>query len=153
VYWTKYALQAGRSHPERVHIHLADDYSAGILQSLDADGVYSRDAILERLERSGCRDAGRVVEVLDADGDAVEGAAPSSALDLLVRLAGLIESLIRQDCGKRVQPRVQRVDSLQAALDDARRRHVTRSNTVLEFFDAQVVGVVFHLDVGSEEQS
>src|SRR5262249_14659523 len=64
-YWTKRAVQAGRSHPERVHIHLADGDRAGVLQSFDADGVDSRDAILERLERSGRRDAGRVVEVFD----------------------------------------------------------------------------------------
>ena len=122
---TEAALQACGSHPERVHVHLAQDDRAGVLQSHDADGVHSRDAILEPFERSGRRDAGGIVEVLDADGDAVEGTAPSSALDLLVRLAGLIERLIRPDRGERVQPRVQGLDSLQAALDDMGRRYVT----------------------------
>jgi hypothetical protein len=136
-----------------VHIHLADYYSASILESFDTDSVHPRDAIPERLERSRCHDAGCVVEVLDADGDAVEGAAPSSTLDLLVRLAGLIERLIRQDRGKRVEPRVQRFDSHQAALDDTRRRYVPSSNTVLEFSYAQVVQLVAHLDAGSEEKS
>src|SRR4029450_12642422 len=120
--WTEYTLQTGRSHPERVHIHLPDDDRAGTLQSCNADGVCSRDAIPEALERSGCRDAGRIVEGFDADWNAVERAAPLSALDLLVRLAGLIESLIGDDGGKRVQPWVQCFDALQAALDDARGR-------------------------------
>src|SRR5262245_5254742 len=106
-YWTKQALQAGRSHPERVHIHLANDDRAGSLQSLHADGVDSWNAILERLERSGRCDAGCIVEVLDADGHAVERTSPLTALGLLVRLASLIERLIRQDHGKRVQPRIQ----------------------------------------------
>ena len=110
-----------RAHAELVHVRLADDDGAGALQLRDSGSVFGGHAGFECLERSRGPDAGRVVEVFDADRDAVQGSPPAARGDLSFGLAGRGERLIAEHGDKGVQFGV-RCDLLETLADDADRR-------------------------------
>ncbi len=81
---------------EFVHIALADEDRAGIFQAADGFGVFSGESIFIDGAGRGCADSCSVDAVLDADRDAVKGAAERSSGLLLFEDFGLCEGFFAQ---------------------------------------------------------
>src|SRR5205807_10078828 len=84
-YWTKMTDETCRPHAQLVHVHFADDNSPGLFEFRNGHGIDFRNPILESLERRRCFDICGVVEIFDADRNAVKWTAPLAGSDFAFR--------------------------------------------------------------------
>ena len=92
---------------------LAQQHRPGVVQAGDALRVGGRDVVLQNA-RVGCgADAGRIVEVLDGDGDAVQGTPAGPGGEFRLRPPRLAQGHVRGDRDVGVQGAVQALDALE----------------------------------------
>ena len=101
---------------------LADDDSAGLTQPLDREGVFLRHMVLHDLGMAGRRDAGGLVDVLEADRDAVQRSAIFAGGDLGLGGTRLMARRIGEHSDEAVQPAVEPRDAVKPAVDQFNRR-------------------------------
>ena len=108
---------AGEIDGELGEVRLAEDDRAGVEQALDGEGMLRGHVIEAGGRGAGGGRAGDVVEVLDRDGEAVQGAAVDAAGDLLLGDASaVVKLMLAVDVDEGVDLRL---DVLEARDDDA----------------------------------
>src|SRR5262249_33091584 len=128
-----------------MHVRFADDDCACVLQLLDGRSVLLRNAVLERLERRRRLHPGGVVEVFDANRDAVKRTAPVSRLNLRFGVPRLFTRGVREHGDERIQSRCELFDARQHGIDHIDRRDFPRSHSLRDRGDAEVRNR-FHID-------
>src|SRR5262249_54193319 len=111
---TKGAVEARGPHPELVHVRLADDDRASRLEFHDSHRVVRWNTTLEGLERRRGPAAGRVVEILEGDGNAMKRPARSARLNFSFGFSRKLPGLVGEDSDEGVQPGIECLDSRQA---------------------------------------
>src|SRR5579883_1804026 len=86
--------QRRASISELVHIRLAENYSARSFQSAYYFRIMLRYPVFKESTASGCLDPSCIEEVLESNGDAVQGAAPAVVLNLGFSLLGSLHRKI-----------------------------------------------------------
>jgi hypothetical protein len=129
-----------------VHVRLANDDCARVLQFRDRCGVVPGHAVLEFLEGSCRPDIRGVVEILDADRNAVKRPAPLPCLDLGFCDFRALARLIAQNRDEGIQLLIERLNARQATVDDVDGRQFHRPDQRGEFADASVIELFFHDD-------
>jgi len=99
-----------------MHVQFAEKHRSGFFELAHHGGVFGRNSVLE--DRAACRraHAGRVNQILERDGDAVQGAAPSAFLHFGLRNARLGERRVSRHCDECVELRIEPLDTGQACL-------------------------------------
>ena len=82
-------VDAGGAHGELVQVELAHEHGAGVVELAGHEGVFLWDTVAEEVGAGGGGDARRIDDVLECDGDAVEGSAVAAGAKLVVGLGGL----------------------------------------------------------------
>src|SRR5215472_2888135 len=93
---TKVTVNARRALPQPVHIHFSDYDGSGVPEFGNSNSIFSGHAALEMLKRSCCLDPGRVVEVFDAHGYAMQWTSPFTRLYFALRNPGVLPYLVSQ---------------------------------------------------------
>jgi hypothetical protein len=121
------ALEPRGGHSQRIHVRLADDNRAGAFQSLDDICIFGGDAIRESLERGSCLDARGVIEILHADGDAVQRPPPAAARYFRRGGARSFARRISSHGNERVEARIECLDPREVRIDHGNRRERPRA--------------------------
>ena len=100
-----------------VHVLLAENDRSGLPVLLHRKGVLGRDVVREDQGAGGAGDTGEGDVVLDANGDAVEGAAVVATADGLLAPSGLLQGRFRHELDEGAQ-RLQTFGALQGGLGD-----------------------------------
>ena len=112
-------VEGVRAGAELGRVGLAHDDRAGRAEPFHDQAVGDGNVVGERAGAVGGADAGRVVEILDRDGQTVQRPERLAARDPAVRLVGVVQRALLPQADNRVDPRVDRVDPLQV-----RRHHL-----------------------------
>ena len=129
------------SHPELVHVRLADDDGACGLQCRDRLGVPRRNPIGELLKRGGRPNAGRVVEVFHGNGNPVQRTAPLSGVAFRLSRSRLFARGVGQHGDERIQPRIQCLDAREAFVHEFNSRQFPRPQQRGGITDAEMMGL------------
>ena len=124
-----------------VQIRLADQHRAGLAQSRCRRRVEIGHEVLQDRGAGGGGDAGRAVQVLQADRHAVQGAAPVPCLDLGLRLARLLAGKIGGDGDEGVEARLEALDAGERRLGEFHRRQPAVADQPPGAGDGQAVQV------------
>src|SRR4029077_12745609 len=110
-------IERGPAEGELVRRELADDDSAGLTQPLDREGVFLWHIVLHDLGMAGRGDAGGLVDVLEADRDAVQRSAIFAGGDLGFGGTRLMARRVGEHSDEAVQPAVEPRDAIKPAVD------------------------------------
>ena len=130
-----------RAVRELVHVELADDDGAGLLQPRHDLGVLVRHAIREHGARGGRQHPRRVDVVLERDRNPVQRSAPPPAGELRLELPRPGRGALAGHGDVGIEARIDAADPLEVGLHQLRRRQRAGANEPLGPADAQRRGI------------
>src|SRR5262249_6346033 len=137
-------VESGTAVRELVRGKLADEYGSGLVKPRDRSGIDGGNVVDADLRMPGSEDAGRVVEVLQAERDAVHWAAVAAARDFRLGGARLAERQLGRHGDEGVDARIERFDATEQRLGQLDRRELARRNEPRRLGDGEEMQFVRH---------
>jgi hypothetical protein len=110
----KWEIEAWTADRELVRGELAQQYAAGFAQSRGGDAVLLRHDVQAQFRMAGRADAGRIVNVLQRVGDAVERPSVMACLEFRIGAAGIFQGALFGHQHEGVQRAIARGDAGQS---------------------------------------
>src|SRR5262249_11041551 len=132
-------IEAGAAQREFMRRELPHDDRAGVAQFLDGERVGLWHVVLHDLRVAGRRDPGGFVDVLEAERDAVQGAAVFTGVDLALGGAGFDARAVGEDANEAVQFAVELLDARETAVDEFDGREFALLDQLRRFGDRQII--------------
>ena len=143
--WPVPRIVGRRARGELVSVALADQDRAGIPQPANRLGILRRDVVAEERGAMSGPHAIGVEDVLEANRNAVERAAPTAGRELGFRPARPRARLGGHDGHESVQHRIESLDAREMRLGHLHRRHRPRAHQTGELGDREEAQVVVHV--------
>ena len=123
---------------------LPEQHGAGLVELRGRGSVLGGDPVDEDARVRGGQDASRIVDVLEGEGDSVQGSTRPARGDLGLGLLGLAPRQIERARDEGARLAVVLLDALDHRLDQLRGRELSRGDQAPELGDREVVQVASH---------
>src|SRR5690606_38707950 len=137
-------VERGSAVREFVRLQLAEQDGARLVQLARTGSVFARDAIDADAGAARGQYAFRIVDVLQAERDAVQGAAVVAAHDLALGAPGLAAGEIGGDRDECVELRLESLDAREIGIGELERGQLARSDEARRLGDGPAAKILRH---------